>query len=59
MPTFLKPSSFYTHVPAYEDGTDRVIRTSAFKIQTPGNYPAESIQQNSVSVSDLQENGVT
>ena len=49
-PTFLKPSSFYTHLPAYEDGTDRVIRTSAFKIQTPGNYPAESIQQNSVSI---------
>jgi len=25
-PTFLKPSSFYTHLPAYEDGTDRVFR---------------------------------
>jgi hypothetical protein len=25
-PTFLKPSSFYTHLPAYEDGTDRVLR---------------------------------
>jgi len=23
---FLKPSSFYTHLPAYEDGTDRVFR---------------------------------
>ena len=43
-PTFLEPSSFYTHLPAYEDGTDSVFRTSAFKIQTPGNYPAESTQ---------------
>jgi len=25
-PTFLKPSSFYTHLLAYEDGTDRVFR---------------------------------
>jgi hypothetical protein len=25
-PTFLKPSSFYTHLPAYEDGTDRAFR---------------------------------
>jgi hypothetical protein len=24
--TFLKTSSFYTHLPAYEDGTDRVFR---------------------------------
>jgi len=23
--TFLKPSSFYTHLPAYEDGIDRVL----------------------------------
>ena len=26
MPTFHKPSSFYTHLPAYEDGRDRVFR---------------------------------
>jgi len=26
IPFFLKPSSFYTHLPAYEDGTDRVFR---------------------------------
>jgi len=25
-PTFLKPSSFYTQLPAYEDGTDTVFR---------------------------------
>ena len=35
--------SFYTHLPAYEDGTE-CSETSAHKIQTPGNYPAETIQ---------------
>jgi len=29
---------------AFEDGTDRVFEMSAYKIQTPGNYPEESIQ---------------
>jgi len=29
---------------AYEDGTER-SETSAYKIQTPGNYPEGSIQQ--------------
>ena len=24
-PKFLKPNSFYTHLPTYEDGTDRVF----------------------------------
>jgi len=43
-PKFLKPSSFYTHLPAYEDGTE-CSETSAYKIQTPGNCPEESIQQ--------------
>jgi len=42
-PTFLKPSSFYTHLPAYEDGTES-SETSAYKIQTPRNYPEESIR---------------
>ena len=32
------------HLPAYEDGTE-CSETSAYKIQTPGNYPEESIQQ--------------
>jgi hypothetical protein len=32
------------HLPAYEDGTYRVFETSAYKIQTPGNYPEESIK---------------
>jgi len=35
--------SFYTHLPAYEDGTE-CSKTSAYKFQTPGNYPEESIQ---------------
>ena len=29
--------------PAYEDGTE-CSETSAYKIQTPGNYPEESVQ---------------
>ena len=32
------------HLPAYEDRTE-CSETSAYKIQTPGNYPEESIQQ--------------
>jgi len=31
------------HVPAHEDGTE-CSETSAYKIQTPGNYPKENIQ---------------
>jgi len=31
------------HLPAYEDGTV-CSETSAYTIQTPGNYPRESIQ---------------
>jgi len=37
-------SSFYTHLPAYEDGTDKCSETSAYKFQTPENHPKESIQ---------------
>ena len=43
-PTFLKPSSFYTHLPASEDGTE-CSKMSAYKLQTPENYPKESIKQ--------------
>jgi hypothetical protein len=43
-PTLIKPSSFHSHLPAYEDGRE-CSETSAYKIQTPGNYPEESIQQ--------------
>ena len=32
------------HVSAYEDGTE-CSETSVYKIQTPGNYPEESIQR--------------
>jgi hypothetical protein len=38
----MKKSSSY--LPAYEDGTDRVFETSAYKIQTPENYPEENIE---------------
>ena len=31
------------HIPAYKDGTE-CSETSAYKIQTPGNYPEEIIQ---------------
>jgi len=41
-PTFLKPSSIYTHLPGYEDGIE-CSETSGYKLQTPGNYPEESI----------------
>jgi len=34
---------FSSYLPAYEDGTE-CSETSAYKIQTPGNYPEESIQ---------------
>jgi len=33
-----------SHLSAYEDGTE-CPETSAYKIQSPGNYPEESIQQ--------------
>ena len=36
-------SSFYSHLPAYEDGTE-CSETSAYKFQMPGNYPKEGIQ---------------
>ena len=43
-PNILNPS-YSSYLPAYEDGTDRVFRNVAYKIQTPGNYPEESIQR--------------
>ena len=39
----VRVGAFYTHLPAYEDGTE-CSETSAYKIQTPGNHPKESIQ---------------
>jgi hypothetical protein len=45
-PNILKPSHS-TYLPAYEDGTE-FSATSAYKIQTPGNYPEESIQHKEI-----------
>ena len=42
--TISYPSSFYSHLPAYEDGTE-CFEPSAYKLQKPGNYRKESIQQ--------------
>jgi len=36
--------SFYSHLHAYEDGTE-CSETSAYKLQMPGNYPKESIER--------------
>jgi len=33
----------FTYLPTYEDGTE-CCEMSAYKIQMPGNYPEESIQ---------------
>jgi len=50
MPTFRNTLSLHllrqvgVHIHAYKDGTE-CFETSAYKIQTPGNYPEESIQQ--------------
>jgi hypothetical protein len=41
-PNILK-SSYPSYLSAYEDGTE-CSETSAYKIQTPGNCPEESIQ---------------
>ena len=35
------------YLPAYEDGTE-FFKTSAYKLQTPGNYPEEIIHQLSI-----------
>ena len=35
--------AFHSHLPACEDGTE-CSETSAYKLQTPGYYPKESIQ---------------
>jgi hypothetical protein len=41
-PKFLKPSHS-SHLHAYEDGAE-CSETLSYKLQTPGNYPEESIQ---------------
>ena len=50
-PTFLK-SSHSSYPSAYEDGTE-CSETSAHKIQTPGNYQEESIQNSTPTFSNL------
>ena len=40
--------SYFSHLPAYEDVTE-CSETPAYKIQTPGNYPKESIQHITLS----------
>ena len=42
-PNILNPS-YSSYLPACEDGTE-CSETSAYKIQTPGNYPKESMQR--------------
>jgi hypothetical protein len=50
-PNTPKPSHS-SHLPAYGDGTDRMFRNvGIYKIQTPGNYPEESIQHSEHSES--------
>ena len=44
MTKFENFSNLVIHLLAYEDGTE-CCETSAYKIQTPGNYPEENIQQ--------------
>ena len=54
MPT-LRNTLFHLHrhagayLPAYEDGTE-CSETSAYKFQTPGNHPKESIQHTMISL---------
>jgi len=40
-------SPFYSHLPAYEDGTE-CSKTSAFKLKTPGNYQKRKHTTNSL-----------
>jgi len=40
--TCTQPNSFYTHLPACEDGKE-CSETSAYKFQTSGNHPKQSM----------------
>jgi hypothetical protein len=42
-PLWLELFVVYTRLPVCEDGTE-CSETSAYELQTPGNYPKESIQ---------------
>jgi hypothetical protein len=45
-----------SYLPAYEDGTV-CSETSAYKTQTPGNYPEESIKQGWKTWKQVSERG--
>ena len=45
-----------SYLPAYEDGTV-CSEASAYKIQTPGNYPEESIKQGWKTWKQVSEQG--
>jgi hypothetical protein len=47
-PTILKFLSFFTFLPMKMEQVE-YSETSAYKIQTPGNYPEENIQLNLVT----------
>jgi hypothetical protein len=52
MPTFRNTLS----VPSSEDEDGTVCsETSAYKLQTPGNYPEESIQQMKILIENLEK----
>ena len=48
---FCMPTSFYTYVPMKMEQTV-CSETSTYKIQTPGNYPEESIKHFGISSTD-------
>jgi hypothetical protein len=52
-PNILK-LSHSSYLPVYEDGTE-CSETSAYKIQTPGNYPEENIQHGETAKVSNQE----
>jgi len=52
-PTFSNPVILHTYPPMKMEETE-CFETSAYKIQTPGNYPEESIQQTEYDVSHLK-----
>jgi len=58
-PTYLKPSHF-SYLLAYEDGTE-CSETSAYKIQTMGNYAEESIKhsEHGESLKSVSNDGST
>jgi hypothetical protein len=56
MPTFL--NTLFTYLPMKMENIE-CSETSAYKIQTPGNYPEENIQQISVCCEDHTKHTIT